>query len=282
MPMTAAFARLALLLSLCAAPAGAQTVFDAPADPAAPLIAPARLAGLPMTVPADRARREISVTVTPGLTETRRLPTTELREARKAMLAGTEIPDAPLRALADLGDGLAALKYHRRLLARSPAVPPSDIAYYGTVAVATGRIWPLADVVAALHRLDPATEPAARVKAYAAMLYPHAWAGNALALDALIDFNGEGKLFGPMSEATRTRILEQGDAAGDGRAALRLAIALLQKPDPAPADRARAEAYLTRAMAADHLAVKTTAANLLALLKAGSDAPPPPETGPKT
>ena len=43
-------------------------------------------------------------------------------------------------------------------------------------------------------------------------------AGNVLALDALIVLNGEGRLFGPMSDRTRDRIVAQAEQAGDGRA----------------------------------------------------------------
>jgi len=174
------------------------------------------------------------------------------------------VTDADLRALADQGDGLAAQKYVSRLMLQGGA-SPSDIAYYATVAISTGRVWTLPEAVDAMRLLDPETEPAARKKAYVAMLYPHAWAGNSLALDAVIDLNGEGKLFGPLSEATRQRILEQGDKNGDGRAALRLALILLQKPELTADDQATLQDYLNRAKAVENLAVRTTALNLLAL-----------------
>ncbi len=63
----------------------------------------------------------------------------------------------------------------------------------------TGRIWPLQDAITAMHQLDPATEPSDRIQMYIQTLYAHALAGNALALDAVVDLNGEGRLFGPMS-----------------------------------------------------------------------------------
>ena len=118
----------------------------------------------------------------------------------------------------------------------------------------------------ALHRVDPATEPEARKKAYVAVLYPYAWAGNSLALDAVIDLNGTGKLFGEMSKATQNRIALQGEKTGDGRVSLQLAIALLQKPDRSKADVALAQHFLKLAQASDNLQVQATANNLVTLL----------------
>jgi len=239
---------------------------------AAPPVA-AQTATITLDIPADAASRQISVKVTPGLAHTRKLPTAALRVARRTMLDGKDIGADDLRALADQNDGLAALKYTRLLVASGATA--SDIAYYGSIAVATGRVWVLPDTVAAMRRLDPGAESAARKNAYVAMLYPHAWAGNGLALDAVIDLNGEGRLFGPMSDATRLRILEQGEANGDGRAALRLALTLLQARPPTAsgpdasgrnaADDALLRDYLERAMAGSNLEVRATAANLLTL-----------------
>lgn len=229
------------------------------------LALPAAAQMLALPIPPAEGQNQISVKVTPGLTQTRKLPTAALRQARKDMLAGLDIGDDDLRALADQGDGLAALRYTRRLVA-SDAASASDIAYYGSLAVSTGRVWVLPDAVAAMARLDPETEPAERKKTYLAMLYPHAWAGNALALDAVIDLNGEGRLFGAMSEATRQKILEQGEKNGDGRAALRLALPLLHKQGRSATETAQLQDYLKRARAAGHLAVATTADTMLALL----------------
>lgn len=222
-----------------------------------------------MPIPPDAAHAQIWVVVNKGLTRTAKLPTPALREARQAMLDGKDISPDALKALADHWDGLAAQKYVRYLLADVPGAPPSDIAYYGTVAVSTGRVWTLPQVVDALRQLEPATEPPARIKAYAAMLYAHAWAGNSLALDAVIDLNGAGRLFGPMSAATQKRILAQGEKAGDGRIALRLALVLLQKPGRSAAETELAKHYLTLAKAASNLEVSTTAANLASLIESG-------------
>lgn len=239
--------------------------------PALPLQAETTLPSL-LPFPAPQAARQISVTVDKGLTRTSRLPTAALRQARRDLHADKVLSDADLRALADRRDGLAAQTYVRRLvkLPDPDAATRSDIAFYASIAVASGRVWTLPDAVAAMLTLDPATEPKARVKTYMAMLYPHAWAGNALAQDALIALNGEGRLFGPMSQKTRNRLLETGRKAGDGRVALQLAMVALRDP----ADPAFARLCLEEARTSPHLAIQTTAAALLA----GLDAPTPPVT----
>ncbi|MFC6585187.1 hypothetical protein [Sulfitobacter aestuariivivens] len=178
-----------------------------------------------------------------------------------------------MRQLALAGDGLAAQRYARQLISGRVAASPSDIAYFSAIAVGTGRVWTLGPMIEAMHKLDPAQEPRARVRKYIKVLYPYAWAGNALALDALVAFNGEGRLFGPLSDATRDRILSEAQTQGDGRIELGLAMAILESerskttPDSSALDQARS--YLATAEASGHLAVRTTAQNLLRLMENG-------------
>lgn len=255
--------RLLTLLVLALPPAGVLHAPPATAQTAAP--------SLTLSIPAESERRQISVVVKPGLKQSGKLPAA-LRTAREKMQAGEEIAEQDLRALADRWDGLAAQKYVRVLLPRGMAQNASEIAYFASIAVSTGRVWTLPEAVEAMRLLDPQTEPAARKRTYIAMLYAHAWAGNSVALDAVIDFNGEGRLFGPLSEKTRARILAQGDKNGDGRAALRLALRLLDQAERTPAETALLQAYLARAKAGNTLAVQATAANLLVLLQAETGA----------
>ncbi len=221
-------------------------------------------------IPAARESREIVVVVEPGLTSMAGLPT-NLRAARTAMHDGLPVTDADLRALALRGDGLAALRLMRRMGDGSAEASASDIAYFGAIALRTGRAGALAPMVDALLQLDPATEPPERIATAIQALLPQAWAGNALALDAVIDLNGPGRLFGELSAGTLARIEEQATLAGDGRAFLRLAIQAMQAPDD-PAARARAEDYLRRAAVTDHLGVKATVEALLAQLAASAPA----------
>jgi hypothetical protein len=246
------------LAALCALPCAALAQDKRP--PVIPILVP----------PAEEGAR-VSVTVDRGLRSAKRLPTRALRAARAAMQAGETISAKDMRAIAAAGDGLAAQRYVRTLLVDPAGADPSDIAYFAAIAVGTGRIWTLRPMVEAMHRLDPKTEPKARVQRYIRVLYPHAWAGNSIALDALVAFNGEGRLFGPLSDATRDRILAQARAQGDGRIELSLAMGLLEveraKETPDPKAVAQARGYLQLAQGSTHLAVRTTAENLLRLIE---------------
>ncbi|RVT85740.1 hypothetical protein DXV76_08305 [Rhodobacteraceae bacterium CCMM004] len=227
----------------------------------------------PMTIPSDPESRAISVVVDPGITKTAQLRRADLRETRKAMHEGLPVADDALRALADARDGLAAARYADRLIAEDPLGRASDIAWYTSIAVGSGRVYALRKMVTALHRLDPADEPAARKRQYMAVLYPHAWAGNALAMDAVIAFNGEGRLFGALSDATRDKILDYA-AGGDGRVELRFAVRILADDDATAADLARARSYLERARASVSPTAKATAETLLSLLDARTGGAP--------
>lgn len=233
-----------------------------------PLAAQTGVRDIILHIAPDAEASKISVVVTPNLSHTRQLPTPELRAARKDMLADKDISDDLLRGIAMHYDGLAAQKLVDRLVADGAEKHASDIAYFGSIAVSTGRIKSLRPAIAAMMQLDPASEPAERIRVYATMLYGYAWAGNPVALDAVMDLNGEGKLFGPLSEKTRAKIIAQGEAAGDGRVALRLAVGLTDRADAPMADLEQARAYLLQAAAGPHFAVKTTASNLLTILDA--------------
>ena len=224
---------------------------------------------IPMPIPDTAETRQISVTVTPGVRSMRGLPT-RLRITRGRMLDGEILPDAALRQLAERGDGLAAQRLVRRLQQTGTA-PASDVAYFSAIAVGTGRVWTLPDMVDAMQRLDPQAEPRARVRKYISVLYPHAWAGNTLALDAVQRFNGAGRLFGPLSDATRDKILAQSRKNADGRAELRMALALLEEADAAgqisAAQDRQVRALLVQVAKSDSLAATTTAQNLLRLME---------------
>ncbi|MEQ8341899.1 MAG: hypothetical protein RID15_00355 [Marinovum algicola] len=212
----------------------------------------------PLTLPAAPESRRIAVVVDRGITHTRQLPTAELRRLRKAMVGNRPLRDADLRRLAEAGDGLAALRMVKRLRPRGPAEHASDIAYYASIASGAGRQGLFDDFVAALYLLDPAREPKHRVSQFIRVLYPHAWAGNSLAQDALIALNGPGKLFGPMSEATRARIRQEGGA----RMVLALAMKDLSRDDLDAAALTRVIGYLELAERTGDLPVRTMAQSL--------------------
>ncbi|WP_425100798.1 hypothetical protein [Tropicibacter sp. S64] len=232
--------------------------------------ASAQVIPLPFTDSAET--RQISVTVTPDRRSMKGL-SADLVRARTAMHQNAEVSDEALRRLADMGDGLAAQRYVRRLIAQGRAVTAaSDVAYYSAIAVGAGRVWTLPDMIAAMTRLDPETESRDRIRLYIKVLYAHAWAGNTLALDAVVDFNGEGKLFGALSDRTRAKILAQGEENADGKVELRMAMVLLEQQDLSAEARNRAKGLLEQAAQSRHLGIMTTAENLLALMET-KDAP---------
>jgi len=246
---------IAVFVTLAAAPMAAQQ---------------AHVPIIPNVIAPDTEGTLISVTVEPGLTNSKRLRSSALRKARTAMHNGDPVYAEDLRALALAGDGLAAQRYVRVLQAGKAAANPSDLAYFSAVAVGTGRIWTIKTMIAAMHELDPETEPRDRIRKYIQVLYPHAWAGNRLALDAVVAFNGEGRLFGPLSDRTRDRILSQSEKNGDGRIELGMAVSLLERAraaeTPDKDDLAQAYRLLQRVKSSDHLAVRTSALNLLRLM----------------
>ena len=231
----------------------------------------ARTSVIPILMAPVEDAAQVAVKVEKGLRSSKQLRSHELRRARDAMHKGEPVSTAHLRALAQAGDGLAAQRYVRILLSAEPAANPSDIAFYAAQAVGTGRIWTLKPMIEAMHKLSPETEPKERIRKYIRVLYPHAWAGNSLALDALVAFNGEGRLFGPLSDKTRDRILAQSRKNGDGRIELSLAMAILevehQSATPDGQALAQARSYLELAQASDHLAVSTPAQNLLRMIE---------------
>lgn len=226
---------------------------------------------IPILVAPAEDTAQLAVKVERGLTSSKRLRSSTLRRARAALHRGEPVSTPNLAALARAGDGLAAQRYVRILLSDKAQADPSDIAYFAAIAVGTGRIWTLKPMIRAMHELSPETEPKERIRKYIRVLYPHAWAGNGLALDALVAFNGEGRLFGPLSDKTRDKILAQARGLGDGRIELSLAMGILEQErasdQPDPKALAQARSYLDLAKASDHLAVSTTAQNLLRMIE---------------
>lgn len=237
--------------------------------PVAAVADQARAPVIPFLIGATDESAKISVVVDRGLRSSKGLRSKSLRDARAAMQSGDEVAVEDLRALALARDGLAAQRYIRAVQAGRAQASASDVAYVSSVAVGSGRVWTLRTMVRSMQKLDPRTEPRARINAYMRVLYPHAWAGNALALEALVLFNGEGRLFGPLSEATRVRILAQAEKQGDRVTELRLAMGLLEqgRSVESAAQLAQARDYLALAATSEHLAVRTTAQNLLRLIE---------------
>lgn len=229
------------------------------------LALPAAADELTLPIPPVVERQDVAVVVDRGLTKTKYLRSARLRAARVAMLAKRPVSEADLKALAQRRDSLAALKVTQLLWQRGLEANASDIAYYGSIAAAAGRVSALKKMIRAMEHLDPETEPAARKNQIIRVLYPYAWGGNALALEAVVKYNGEDRLFGALSDGTRRKILQEA-RDGDGLIELRMAVTLLQDTNRTPETEATALAYLERAQNSERLAVRTTAQNLIALV----------------
>lgn len=221
---------------------------------------------IPIPIYDDKEKRIVSVEVIRGLERTTSLDDLELREARRQMNAGEWVSDEHLRGLAENRDGLAATKYVERLVAKGVRENASDIAFFASTAVGTGRVWPLPEMIDAMRYIDPATEPEDRIKQYITVIYAHAWAGNSLALDAIIEFNGPGKLFGEMGNVTRRRLEEQARLADNGRIELRLALKLLETENLSERDQDLVRGYLETVADSEVLGMRAIAMNLNELL----------------
>lgn len=217
----------------------------------------------PLALPSKSEARQISVVVDRGITHTNQLPWS-LRPLRKAMVGGAAMSIADLRTLADRKDSLAALKLVKLMRSGAMTETASDMAFYAAVAAGAGRKGMLDDMIAALYRLSPEVEPADRMSHYIRVLYGHAWAGNTQAQDALIALNGEDRLFGPMSDATRDRIV----ATGGPRMVLSLALKDLARADLDEAGLVRVRGYLERAERNGDLAIRAMAQTLTAQVEA--------------
>ena len=230
---------------------------------------------IPFNVEAEST--EVAVVLRRRPFRTRDLPWGPLRDARRQMNAGEEISEDDLRAIAEYGDGLAAHKYVQILTDRGIRNNASDVAFFSAIALETGRIWPLDEFVIALRHLDPETEPDRRVQRYISVLYPYAWAGNRLALEAVIEHNGEGRLFGALSTATAERIRETRESVSDDYSIIRETVTLLEQDYLTASERLRVIGYLSILKASESLPLRTAGYNLSPLIEnriiVGDDVP---------
>ncbi|MGR3502279.1 hypothetical protein [Pseudaestuariivita sp.] len=208
---------------------------------------------------------DISIVVDRGLRKTKYLRSRELRQARVALLDKQELPRETLKALADRQDTLAALRYSNLLWREGLEENATEIAQYASISAGAGRVSSLKKMIRAMEYLDPDTTSQALKNQLMRILYPYAWAGNPLAMDAVVAYNGEGRLFGKLSARTRARI-EEHSAGGDGRVELRMALDLIRNTPRTPEAEAQARRYLERAQSSSNLAVRTMALNMSVLL----------------
>ncbi len=253
---------LALVLFLGPLTAGALATGPATAQSSPPMMLDLTRLG-----ENDPKARRIAVTMTPGLRSGSDLKHDFLRRARDRMVQGKTVPTDLMQALADAGDGVAALHLAQQLEARGNTVPARDVAHYFGIAAATGRVAGLIGLVRTLKRIDPAATNPKRVQRLKEIVLAYAMAGNSVASAAMMEFHLAGHPFGPMPEEIAS-LATQGRGAGGALIALQLASDLVQTRWDDPTALTRAQSYLRLAVRSDSVRVKLIAGNLLPVLGA--------------
>ncbi|TFL16188.1 hypothetical protein [Jannaschia formosa] len=241
LPACAAAILLGTALAVPAAPYGAPT------DPDPALVVPVQ----------DRR-----------VTETLDLPTWRLQQVRRRMLRGQRISFDDMRALADLGDGLASWRYANRLMAlEDPDLHSAAALYYATAAY-TGRDYAVRPLVRLLERRDVNINEA-RLRHLENALRSWALRGNEVAQEALISFYASGHPFGRHPERAREFRRELA-LAGDLEAAMALVIEAMSSGE-VETRRAELIELLDVVIESEELGMRTTAINLRTMLEAVPD-----------
>ena len=214
----------------------------------------------------DETERRRAVTLTRGVRSGRDLKTHELRIARDRMVKDQSVSADNLRALADAGDGIAALRLIKRLDAEGRDAAPANLAHYYGIAASTGRVTGLFGLVRTLERVDPSSTSQARLKLLKSIVVAYARAGNPVASAAMMRFHLAERPFGPMPDEI-TRLATSARGTGNAVIALQLAGELIQTGWENPAALAQAEIYLTRALKSESVRIKLIAGNFLPVLK---------------
>lgn len=210
-----------------------------------------------------------------GITRTDQLPW-DLRPYRKRMIAGSDVPTRGLRGLADAGDSLAAFNFAKEIEAMNdPALLPDALHYY-SIAVHHGRDFALPRLLRLLQITRNDLSPG-RLANVRLAIERAARRGDARAARALAQMLTRGTPFGSDPVAAREWLKTVAEA-GDGAAALDLAMLWMRPAPGLPADPVQARAALELAAASDNLSARTTAENLLRQMDAGWITAPRPPT----
>lgn len=235
---------------------------------AATLATPASAAVVPLTP--DLPNSAPQPAFEEGITRTDQLPTLELRRLRKSMLRGDRLSFQDMRKLADAGDGLAAFRYGRRLVALDdPDVLPAAALYFASAAY-SGRDYAVRPLVQLLEEEDMELSERRLVHLENA-LRAFAIRGNVVAEQALVRFYEQGEPFGYHPERAQSLMLAMAEA-GNGEAALALATQAMSGVADLPPEEVRA---LLQSVAenASSLGRRTMARNLLDQFNARMDDP---------
>lgn len=202
------------------------------------------------------------------VTRTQDLPTLELQQARRRMLAGEQISWDTMRDLADNGDGLAAFRFAQRIEARNDPSLLGDAAFYYATAAYTNRDYAVGPLVRILDRTDVEFSPR-RLEHIENALRAMAVAGDAKAKEALTRFYQTGHPFGRQPERALEFRLDLAEA-GDADAAMALVLETMSGSAPVAMDRDQIDRLLDIVAEAEDFGLRTTGANLRRMVDAGA------------
>lgn len=152
-----------------------------------------------------------------GVNATRDLPSVQLRQTRRDMLADRHVSYGRLRNLADAGDGLAAWAIGQKLEAMDRPDLASDVAHYYATAVISGRLFATSRLVDALDvglEADAFESQPARLRSIGNALEFAARNGEAKAAARLARAWQDGDVFGTTDAEKSERYARM--AAADG------------------------------------------------------------------
>jgi hypothetical protein len=191
----------------------------------------------------------------------------ELENIRKRLIAKRSVSFSQLRSLADAGDSLAAFAFAKRLAALGKPTLLSDALHYYSESALGGRKYAVRSILEIAARPDVVFKPT-HLKHAERALNVLAMEGNAVAVDGLIRLYTVGNPFGAKPQEV-AHLLERRVRKGDGEAAYRLAITLLNAGKPSPDTTAQVIRYLEIAVDKGSLGTRSSAANIIILLNAG-------------
>lgn len=200
--------------------------------------------------------------------ETLDLPTWELQQARRRMLADEQISWDDMRALADHGDGLAAFRFAQRIEGQGDPALLGDAAFYYATAAYTNRPYAAGPLIRILERRDVEFSPR-RLEHMENALRALALSGDARSKVALTGFYASGHPFGRQPERALEFRLDLAEA-GDSNTALALILEAMSGSSPLPLDEEQMTRLFDVVATSENLGLRTTGDNLRRMMDADS------------
>lgn len=210
--------------------------------------------------------KRIAVKLASGISATRQLSDPALVRTRKAMIAKRPVSYSAVRALADRGDGWAALIAAKKLEERDDPTLAPHIAHYFGIAASTGRVGALFGMIRQIDAIDPETTPPARLAVLRKIVVAYAEAGNTVAIDAVLRYHASRTPFGSFDE-TVERIISESPPEVAAPFLLRRGTEILGDPTAGRAELEVAREYLERTVAGGGFELSLTAQNILPQLE---------------